>query len=92
MNDNIDMPRAREAVNARVKSGDQQGEQLFSGGVFPDLVGFDTLRAYSQALDALRCLNPHILKVREPYLFSLVLGVRYVMPGLGTFSTYIATS
>jgi len=63
-----------------------------SGGVFPDLVGFDALRAYLYALDPMGGLYPHLLEIGEPDLFRLVLGMGNIMPCLRAFSTNITPS
>jgi hypothetical protein len=65
---------------------------LESGSVFPDLVGFDALGAYLYALDSLGSLYPHLLEIREPDFFRLVLCMGNIMPCLRAFSTNITPS
>ena len=58
---------------------------LESGSVFPDLVGFDALGAYLYALDSLGSLYPHLLEIREPDFFRLVLAWETLCPVCGPF-------
>ena len=84
------MPHGHEVVSEAGLEGIRN--EIVSGCVFLDLVGFDALGAYLHTLDTLGSLYPYLLEIRKPGLLGLVLGVRHVVTCHRTLAANIATS